>query len=103
MVATLNAWNEALLLRSALLTLGVEEGEIAFPEPDAPQRGRALYFVSEAIHEAPDITPTCAEALRELLEDFRTSLEGRSIRLDAGAVDLFDGDSGDFLVPWFGH
>ena len=100
MVALLNPWNEALQLRSALMTLGVEEGEIAFPEPAAPQRDRALCFVSETICEAPHLTPTCALAVRQLLGQFRTALEGRSIRLDAGAVDLFDGDSGDFLVPW---
>ena len=102
-VAILNAWNEALQLRSALMTLGVEEGEIAFPEPAARPSGRAPCFVSETIHEAPHITPTGIQALRELLGAFRTALEGRSIRLGAGAVDLFDGDSGAFLVPICGN
>jgi hypothetical protein len=99
----LNPWNEALQLRSALVTLGVEEGEIAFPEPAVPRGGRALCFVSESITEAADLTPSRAQALQALLRRFRTRLEGRSIRLEAGAVALFDGDSGDFLMPWCGN
>jgi hypothetical protein len=59
-------------------------------------------MVSEAIDEDPGMTPTQAMALQALLRRFRNALEGRSVRLEpGGAVDLFDGDSGDFLVPWW--
>jgi|GEM_PF-1857831 hypothetical protein len=94
-----NPWNEALRLRTVLMTLGVEEGEIAFPEP-AAREPRALCFVSETIGEAAAITPTQASQLQAALRGFRVPLEGRSIRLEAGAVSLFQGDSGAFLMPW---
>jgi hypothetical protein len=100
MAVGLNSWNEALRLRSALVNLGVEEGEIAFPEPDTALGGMTLCLVSQGIDEAPAITPTQVQALQTLLGRFRIPLGGRSIRMEAGAVDLFDGDSGDFLVPW---
>ena len=94
----MNAWNEALRLKSTLADLGVEEGEIAFPGPGT----RGLCMVSQAIAEAPAITPTQAAALRATLGRFRTQLEGRSVRLEAGTVNLFLGDSGDFLLPFSG-
>jgi hypothetical protein len=98
MATTQNPWNEALRLRTALAFLGVEEGEIAFPAPSA---AGALCFVSEAINEAADITPTQAKALQATLQRFRVPLEGRSIRLEAGSVELYHGDSGEFLMPWW--
>ena len=67
MVAFLNPWNEALRLKSVLAAFGVEEGEIAFPELATPH-GACL--VSEAIAEAPAITPTQVAALRETLRPF---------------------------------
>ncbi len=97
MATTQNPWNEALRLRTALATLGVEEGEIAFPTSAAG----ALCFVSEAINEAADLTPTQAKVLQATLRRFRVPLEGRSIRLEAGSVALYHGDSGEFLMPWW--
>ena len=84
-----SAWNEALRLRLALTALGLGEGEIAFPE----SASGTLCFVSESISEAPHITPTLAQAVRE-------ALEGRTIRYQADRVDLLEGDSWAFLVAW---
>jgi hypothetical protein len=103
MEAYLNPWNEALRLRTVLAAFGVVEGEIAFPETAAPQGAQDICLVSEAIAEAPALTPTQLAELRETLWPFRIPLRGRSIRLAAGTVDLLVGDSGDFLVPWFGN
>jgi hypothetical protein len=99
----LNPWNEALRLRMVLAAFGVVEGEIAFPETAAPLGAHGICLVSEAIAEAPGLTPTQLAALRETLRPFRIPLRGRSIRLAAGTVDLLEGDSGDFLVPWCGN
>ena len=91
-----SAWNEALRLRLALTALGLGEGEIAFPE----SASGTLCFVSESISEAPDITPTLAQAVREAIQPFREALEGRTIRYQADRVDLLEGDSWAFLVAW---
>jgi hypothetical protein len=95
-----NPWNEALRLRTVLMTLGVEEGEIAFPEPAVRPHRRAFCFVSETIGEAATICPAQARQLQATLREFRIPLGGRSIRLEAGAVSLYHGDSGEFLMPW---
>jgi hypothetical protein len=95
-----NPWNEALRLRTALMTLGVEEGEIAFPEPGAKPDRRAFCFVSDTIGEAAAISPSQARLLRAILRRYRIPLGGRSIRLEAGTVSLYHGDSGEFLMPW---
>jgi len=92
-----NPWNAALQLKTALAALGVTEGEIAFPE--AP-RDRTLCFVSEAIDGAVDLTPGRLRQLQAALRGFRKVLGGRSIRLEDHSVDLFHGDSGDYLVSW---
>lgn len=97
-----NTWNEALRLRTALMTLGVEEGEIAFPEPAARPGRSAFCFVSETICEAATLCPAQARQLQATLRRFRILLGGRSIRLEAGAVSLHHGDSGEFLMPWGG-
>ena len=91
-----SAWNEALRLRLALTALGLGEGEIAFPE----SASGTLCFVSESISEAPHITPTLAQAVREAIQPFREALEGRTIRYQADRVDLLEGDSWAFLVAW---
>ena len=93
-----SAWNEALRLRLALTALGLGEGEIAFPKPESAFG--ALCFVSESISEAPHITPTLAQAVREAIQPFREALEGRTIRYQADRVDLLEGDSWAFLVAW---
>ena len=95
-----NPWNEALRLRTVLMTLGVEEGEIAFPEPGARPDRHALCFVSDTIGEAAAIAPSQAQQLQAILRRFRIPLGGRSIRLEAGTVSLYHGDSGEFLMPW---
>jgi len=100
MATYLNPWNEALRLRSALASFGVEEGEIAFPAGSGFEDLATCCLVSAAIGEAAAISPTQAQAIQAALRPFRIPLEGRSIRLDAGAVAMFEGDSGDYLVAW---
>lgn len=95
-----NAWNEALRLRTLLATFGVEAGEIAFPAPAAPLEAESFCFVSESLCEDAALTPSRIQALRADLVPFRQSLQGRSVRMEPDSVDLYDGDSGVFLVAW---
>ena len=53
------------------------------------------------MRSSPDpARPTRAQAVREAIQPFRESLEGRTIRYQPDGVDLLEGDSWDFLVAW---
>ena len=96
MIRPYDPWHEALLLKSTLLDLGIEDGEITF---SGLEHG-TLCFLSETLSDDPSLTPSMAELLRTTLERVREPLEGYSIRLQEGRLSMSEQDSGDYLVAW---
>jgi len=95
-MSTHTPWHEALTLKTTLLALGVENGEIAFPGLE----DEACCFVSENLSESPELTPSMARVMVDALRKVRRPLEGYSIRMEEGRMSVHEGDSGAFLVAW---